>query len=183
MKTCAYFTILSLVLAVAGCGAGADAIDTFSDRRFENTTRQAVFLAAHATMSEYFRVDIADDDSGLIRSVPTIVPATPEDRRLGRRLSSPRQGRKIAEIRIVPLDSIVVVRCGVLVQRSEPTHSLAYAPQRSINDLPNQTPLQESEGRNDQSNFSWSATGYDHKLEREMLAAIAERQASTRDEE
>jgi len=63
------------------------------------------------------------------------------------------------------------------VQRSEPTRSLAYAPQRSIDDLPNQTPLQESEGRSDQSHLTWSAAGYDHKLEREMLAAIAERQA------
>ncbi len=180
MKTCAYFTALSLALAVAGCDAGTGAIDTFSHRRFENTTRQAVFQAAQATMSEYFRVDVADDRTGVIRSVPTIVDATAEDRPLGRRLSSPRQVRKIAEIRIEPLDSIVVVRCGVLVQRSEPTRSLAYAPQRSIDDLPNQTPLQEREGRTDQSNLARSAVGYDHKLEREMLAAIAERQAGTR---
>lgn len=177
MKTCACFTLLSLAPIIAGCSAGADDIDTFSHRRFENTTHQAVFQAARATMSEYFRVDFADDHTGVIRSLPTIVPATAEDRPLGWRLSSPRQVRKIAEIRIEPLDSIIVVRCGVLVQRSEPTRSLAYAPQRSIDDLPNQTPLQESEGRNDQSNLAWSAAGYDHKLEREMLAAIAERQA------
>ncbi|MCZ6655138.1 MAG: hypothetical protein O7D91_19180 [Planctomycetota bacterium] len=177
MKTCAYFTVLSLALAVTGCTADTDAIDTFSHRRFENTTRQAVFQAAEATMSEYFRVDVADHRTGVIRSVPTVVPSTSEDRPLGRRLSSPRQVRKIAEIRIEPLDSIIVVRCGVLVQHSEPTRSLAYAPQRSIDDLPNQTPLQESEGRDDQNNLAWSAAGYDHKLEREMLAAIAERQA------
>ncbi len=177
MKTCVYLTVLSLALAVAGCDAGTESIDTISHRRFENTTRQAVFQAAQSTMSEYFRIDVADDRSGVIRSVPTIVPATSENRPLGRRLSSPRQVRTIAEIRIEPLDSVFVVRCGVLVQRSEPTRSLAYAPQRSIDDLPNQTPLQESEGRDDQSNLAWSAAGYDHKLEREMLAAIAERQA------
>ncbi len=177
MKTCAYFTVLSLTLVITGCNTGTDAIDTFSHRRFENTTRQAVFLAAQATMSEYFRVDVADDSTGVIRSVPTIVPESADDLPLGRRLSSPRQVRKTAEIRIEMLDSIVVVRCGVLVQRSEPTRSLAYAPQRSIDDLPNQTPLQESEGRDDQSTFAWSAAGYDRKLEREMLAAIAERQA------
>ncbi len=177
MKTCAYLIVLSLSLVSDGCNAGTDAIDTFSHRRFENTTRQAVFQAAHATMSEYFRVDVADDRTGIIRSVPTIVPTTADDRPLGRRLSSPRQVRKIAEIRIEPLDSTVIVRCGVLVQRAEPTGSLAYAPQRSIDDLPNQTPLQESEGRDDQTNLAWSAAGYDHKLEREMLAAIAERQA------
>ncbi len=183
MKTCAHFTILSLALAITGCNAGTDAIDTFSHRRFENTTRQAVFQAAQATMREYFRVDVADDRTGVIRSVPTIVTDTFEDRPLGRRLSSPRQVRKTAEIRVELIDSAVVVRCGVLVQRSEPTRSLAYAPQRSIDDLPNQTPLQESEGRDDQSNFSWSAAGYDHKLEREMLAAIAERQAGTQGQE
>ena len=183
MNRCAYFTAISLALASAGCNGGTDVIDTFSHRRFENTTQQAVYLAAQATMSEYFRIELADDDTGVIRSVPTIVPAAAEDRLLGRRLSSPRQVRKIAEIRIEPIDSIIVVRCGVLVQRSEPTRSLAYAPQRSIDDLPNQTPLQESEGRDDQSNLAWSAAGYDHKLEREMLAAIAERQAGTRRQE
>ena len=183
MKSCAYFTVLSLALAIAGCDAGTDSIDTFSYRRFENTTRQAVFQAAQATMSEYFRVDVADDHAGVIRSVPTIVPATSVDRPLGPRLSSPRQVRKIAEIRIETIDAIVVVRCGVLVQSYEPTRSLAYAPQRSIDDLPNQTPLQESEGRDDQSNLAWSAAGYDRKLEREMLAAIAERQAGTQVQE
>ncbi len=181
MTTCAYFTVLTLALALTGCSVGPSSIETTSNRRFENTTQQAVFEAARATMSEYFRVDVADNRTGVIRSVPTIVPATAEDRLLGQRLSSPSQVRKIAEIRIEPLDSSVIVRCGVLVQRSEPTRSLAYAPQRSIDDLPNQTPLQESEGRNDQSNLAWSAAGYDHKLEREMLAAIAERQARPTD--
>ncbi len=177
MKHYSYIASLTLLWLAAGCNESTIAIKTVSHRRFDNAAWQEVYQAAHATMSEYFRIDEADYRSGVIRSIPIIVRAPVEDRLLGKPLSSPRQIRKIAEIRIEPQGSAVVVWCGVMVQRSETVSHLVYAAQRSIDDMPNKTPLQESEGRAEQGNLTWSTSGYDHKLERELLAAIAERRS------
>ena len=182
MKSRTSIAGLSIVLGLAGCAQSALEIQTLSQRRFEVVDSQTLYAAAHATMREYFRIDQADSRTGIIRSVPTIVPAELGVRLLGRPLSSPMQVRKIAEIRIEPLGGGMVVRCGVIVQRSEPTTQLIYASQRTIDDTPNKTPLQETEGRTEQGNVTWSTSGYDHKLERELLAAIAERQAKTQQE-
>ncbi len=173
---------LSIVLGFAACNESVLSIQTLSQHRFEVTDSQTLYDAAHATMREYFRIDQADSRTGIIRSVPTIVPAELGVRPLGRPLSSPMEVRKIAEIRIEPLGGGMVVRCGVLVQRSEFTDRLIYASQRTIDDTPNKTPLQETEGRLEHGNVTWSTTGYDRKLERELLAAIAERQAKTQQE-
>ena len=166
------------LLAPVGCNQPSAEIETLSYRRFDNVDMEKVYEAAHATMSEFFRIEEADPRSGLIRSIPTAVSASFEDRPLGKPLSSPRQERKIAEIRLEEQDGGVIVRCGVVVQRAEATSSLVYSSQRTSDDLPNRTPLQETEGRTVQGNLAWSTTGYDHKLERQLLAAIDERQAA-----
>lgn len=178
MKPLKYLAGTLFLLALSGCNQPSTEIETVSYRRFDNVDMKTIYEAAHATMSEFFRIERADSGSGLIRSIPTAVPASFEGCPLGKPLSSPRQERKIAEIRLEQQDGGVIVRCGVLVQRAEPTTSLAYSSQRTIDDLPNKTPLQETEGRTVQGNLAWSNTGYDHKLERQLLAAIDERQAA-----
>lgn len=179
MKSLVYLTGLVAMLAGSACSEPTIAISKTSVRRFEKAEWSTVYEAAHATMSEYFRIDEADRRTGIIRSVPTIVRASTDDLPLGKPLSSLRNVRKIAEIGVEPQGGTVVVRCGVLVQRAESVSHLAYAPRRTIDDTPNQTPLQESEGRDEVGNLVWNATGYDHKLERELLAAIVERQSPT----
>ena len=167
-----------VLLALSGCHQPSTEIETVSYRFFNNGDMNTLYDAAHATMGEFFRIERADSRAGLIRSAPTAVPASFEHRPLGKPLSSPRQERKIAEIRLEQQDDGVIVRCGVVVQRAEPTISLVYSSQRTIDDLPNKTPLQETEGRTMQGNLAWSTIGYDHKLERQLLAAIDERQAT-----
>lgn len=160
-----------------GFQAGGNA--RFTD--FGSRDVESVYLAARATMREYFRIEVADSKTGLIRSVPTARPFSSEPGASVRRFSSPEQVRRIAEIRIESRGDSIRARCSVVIQRNEAAARRAFASQSSSDDLPGRTPLEETQGMDDDRHRIWTTKGYDHKLEQEMLAALSERVAKQRE--
>jgi len=167
----------ALLLLACGCAADGSSAQSYSKRRIEAFAYREVYDAAEATMREYFRIAQADSRSGVIRSVPVEERTSEVTGPLGQTLSTPRPQRRIAEMRLESQGDAVLLRCGVILQRPERVDHVGYAHRHSSEDTPNQTPLKESQGLDIERDAVWSTTGYDRRLENEMLAAVAERLA------
>ncbi len=174
-----WIIVLPSALAAASCTADGTARQHQS--RVVQGEWPAVFAAAEATLREYFHIEESNPRAGVIRSSPTEEPYSEPPRLLGAAISSPRQQRRIAEIRVRPHGGSVQVECGVKIQRSDMVSKLAYPRRESVDDVPNQTPLQETQGRADGGQVVWSTTAQDHRLEREILAGIEARLAGGTD--
>lgn len=170
-----------VMLAALGMAAGSIGCTTppeqraFSYAQFEGVDRERAYRAAEAAMNEYFRIDEADPRRGVIRSVPSETPASAEAPALGRNFGSPLQRRSIAEFRIDPRSGGVAVGCRVVLQEHDSVAQRAFSDQQGVEDAPNRTPLEENRGAGGEGSNLWGTTGNDRKLERELLAAVAER--------
>jgi len=165
-------------LLLAGCFVGC----TPSTGTFDNYSRifagkgewEKAFGAAQDTMQEYFRLEETDRQRGVIRSLPVLGQAKDST---ALALSSPRRIRRIAEMRLEPQsDGSVLASCCVKIQENSTAEHRVFAQHNSLNDAPNRTPLEESEGFDKETRGGvWTTTGSDKMLEREVLAAFMER--------
>lgn len=166
--------LLAATAGVWGCAEPQEA--DFSYAKFPGAGREAVFAAAQATMQEFYQVDESDPRAGVIRSAPAEVEPEPRPA-LGRTLSSRPQRRSIAEFRVHPAAEAVIVGCRVTLQDNEARTQQAFLDQQGVEEIPNRTPLEEARGADVEGSAFWVTTGTDPKLERQLLAAVAERVA------
>ncbi|MCG3138336.1 MAG: hypothetical protein HJJLKODD_02199 [Phycisphaerae bacterium] len=164
-----------LIWGATGCAAGGLTLSNYTQLHLPDTDRQAAYAAAEASMHEYFRIDEADPQNGLIRSVPTLSEGDTTDRPLGFSVSSPSAVRQIAEIRLVTENEGVVAACQVLNQQRESNQPHGVRQASTRDDVNNQTPLEESRGFEEDGRTTWVTRNRDTRLEREILAAIQER--------
>ncbi len=159
---------------VAGCAEPRAEILPYSRHTFESVSRETAFDAAQATMNEYFRVDEADSARGIIRSCP--VYENPAAQGLvGRSLSSSVSEMRVAELRVQQEGNGIQAECLVRVYRNSAAQQQPFVAQATADDTPAQTPIQETQGFEPDGRENWSSAGFDHKLERQMLASLAER--------
>ena len=158
-----------------GCQQTTFSLTNYTQVRFEDRAWTDVYQAARQTMNEYFRIDQAVTEQGLIRSVPTLDVGNTSERPLGFSLSSPPTIRKIAEFRIIDEGRAVIAACNIIEQRQDTAQEQTFYRQHGSDDRPSQTPLEENQGLAETSQATWTTTGYDRRLEKEMLAALAER--------
>ncbi len=175
MRSYSHAWTASLLISTCGCTSPGVSIRAHTHTQFADVSWQEALEAAEQTMREFFRIEEIDHESGVIRAVPSI--ETPASRRtiIGPIISSPWRVRRVVELRIELEDGGVWAICRVLVQRHDAVATRVHLQQTSIHDVPNQTPLEESQGFGESTGRGWITTGRDNRLERTVLAALAER--------
>jgi len=163
------FRLSSVCLLVAGLCSGNLACSqaeydrpggTFRVQHLGQADWQQAFAAAVGAISEHFRVISADSDSGIIRCEPA------EFTRGGLRM------RRIAQLQLRRADQEVIAACQVRIQRHATAGARSWSEQRSAEDLPTATPIQEEAGLTPQQREYWADEGRDYQLERQILARL-----------
>ena len=161
MKKTLFVLVASSVLFTVGCQG-----QRFRSEPLGEVDYAEAFRAGKTVLSQYFSIASADAESGEIVSRPKAVDAA-KDRLLG---SSP--ARKVARIRIRQKGDVVFADVRVDIQRQDVDAFRQMQPITVDNDVPNQTPADESAADTAKQNQAWQRTGRDHRLENTILADL-----------
>ena len=146
-------------------------------RRLPSTAYAAAFQAAEAALREYdFRIDKMDRSAGVLVSRPSEKVIQGGTGKIGDEvLRSPNRVRRVAEIGIVREGDGVSARCKVLMERLDTGDYRAFRRERGGGDVPVETPIEEDGGTVGDQRETWTFVRRDLTLERQLLAAVAER--------
>lgn len=164
----------SPMLLFCGCNTFGTVPQGSAHAIFAELGPSDAFEAARGIIGESFQITEADREAGVIRAVTTGKSPTPRESILPPWISSPHEIRSLAEVDIESRETGVWVSCRVLTQRRLDTSSRLYLLNFSAEDLPNQTPLEESAGLSGGYWTTWATIGRDRHLESAILVALRE---------
>jgi len=155
-----------ILLAAAGLAllAGCSASLPGTSRSLGEVDYAAAFAAGREVMAQYFSVESADPDKGVIRSRPKAVDAPPE------RLVGASPARQVATMRIRKEGGAVVAHATVDVQRMG--SEILRQPRPGADDydsVPNKTPAEVDAATTVAQNESWRTVRHATDVERKML--------------
>ena len=128
---------------------------------------EAAFATAREVMAQYFSIESADPQTGVIRSRPKPIRAR-ADRLLG---GSP--ARQVATMRLRRDGRQVVAHLAVAVQRpGSAAHRQMRMNADNYSSVPNQTPAQVEAATTPDQNESWRTDKYDRVMEQKILTQI-----------
>jgi hypothetical protein len=165
----------------SGCAAPGSVTSSratnYHIRRLPSTEFEVAFKAAEAALREYqFRIERNDRSAGVIVSRPSEEVVQGGTGKIGDEvLRSPNRVRRIAEIGIVRAGDGVSARCKVLMERLDTGDYRAFRRDRGGGDVPAETPIEEDGGTEGDQRETWTFVRRDLTLERQLLAAVAER--------
>jgi len=163
---CVTVLLAAGLAGIVSCGAGCSQYEPFPGgayrvRSLGKCDWHQAFAAAVSAVSEHFRIDVADEDTGLVKSEPS------EFTQDGRRM------RRCATVRLRRQDGQVVVACRVQIQRLATASARAWARQRSAEDSPFAMQPDEDIALTAEQSEYWADVGRDYALERQILTQIA----------
>lgn len=150
-------------------------------RRLPAAEFDAAFDAGLAALREYdFRIDQSSRSAGVIVSRPSEKTIRGGTGRIGDEvLRSSNRVRRIAEIGIVRAGEGISARCKVLMERLDTGDYRAFRRERAGSDIPAETPIEVDGGTVGDQREVWTFVRRDLNLERQLLAALAERVSGT----
>jgi hypothetical protein len=167
--------LLGLAGLLCGCNAPGNTLEAASRTELPSRSWPEIMDAAERTMREFFTVDTVDPASGLIRALPATTVSERPASAFGPELSSPAEIRRLAELQVSGQGGAVVAACRILIQRNQETEARPFLQQATSDEIPNQTPLEESRGLQAVPGVAWTTVGRDQQLEQAVLAALHER--------
>lgn len=137
---------------------------------------ESAFDAAKFAVSQWFAIDRAEPQDGLI----TTFPAEFEERGgTGRfrdaAIRFPNRMRRKAIVRISQTGDHASVDCVVIRERLDTSDYRVFALNRQFDDVNNQTPIQEDAATSARQNEVWTEVGRDRGMERQILNVVREK--------
>lgn len=164
-----------IVAILTGCTQIETSPVLFQRHRFETVGYDDVFRAAERAVSERFRVELADTETGVIRAVPASIHLDPTGTRvLSKALGSSTEGRELVEVLVQRKGSSVEILCRVLRQELETERFRVMDRERGVDDQATDTPAARYAGTTPEQNAVWVTRSRDREMERSLLASIRE---------
>jgi hypothetical protein len=159
----------------AGCQPFESPDVVYQRQRLVNVSYQAAFEAAERALGERFGIARSDSGTGVLDSRPREAQAESAGTRIiSDALGTGRQGRRIADMRVVRDGAFVDVFCRVRVQELETEQFRVLERQRGAYDQPSGTPAEREAGTTTEQNAVWVTRSRDREMERSILEAVAE---------
>ncbi len=180
-------TALMLLFVTAGCEGPAAGTNVFtshsstdlSSRRIRGVTLPTVRDVAERTFRQYFHVDAEASSQDLWVSEPQEVSREEPGRLRAVIRGSDNRHRRLAGLRLVEENGVVLVQCLIRVQRLDTTERAAFARDRG-DDRPTDTPIDRPGAGSTRGREEWVDVRRDRQMEREVLDAIERELSLTR---
>lgn len=174
---------LASCTALAGFGC-ADPMDSMggSQRagggrqlRLANVSVDRAFEAGTYAMQQWFRGVDPRPSGGLIRGLATEYTQSGGTERIRDVIGFPNRMRRRGTLSIQALGDGCRLICRVDRERLDTSDHRIFRQQRSINDLPNQTPIERDAGLTASQEQAWTSLPRDRALEQDILELIRSR--------
>ena len=134
-------------------------------------------------MQQWFRGVDPRPSCGLIRGLATEYTQSGGTERIRDVIGFPNRMRRRGTLSIQPLGDGCRLICRVDRERLDTSDHRIFRQQRSINDLPNQTPIERDAGLTASQEQAWTSLPRDRALEQDILELIRSRTGSSSPEE
>jgi hypothetical protein len=152
-------------------------------QRLGGVAKAAAYDQAKVTLREFnFRIAEENSERGLIRSAPnaeTIAGGTGRIR--DQTVNYPNRIRRTATLEVIARGDSVELLCKVLVERLDTSDHQVFRREHGTGDVPTDTPIQEEGGVTSRQNEVWTLVRRDRQMERQIMAAWAERLGGSRE--
>ena len=163
---------LVMALAIAALLAGCSEPVPQTPRDLGMVSQSRAFGEAREVLSQYFSVESADADSGVILS--RWRPVEPE--RGDRVVSSRMDSREQATMKFRNQDGRLVANLSIPVQRLITSSMRQFSPRGdTYSSVPDQTPADVDAATTPDQNDTWRTVRYNHVLERQILDELYRR--------
>jgi len=137
---------------------------------------ESAFDAAKFAVSQWFPIELAQPQDGLI----TTHPVEFEERGgTGRfrdaALNFPNRMRRKAIVRVTQTGNQASVDCVVIKERLDTPDYRVFAMNREFDDVNNQTPIENEAATSSRQNEVWTEVGRDHSMERQILNVVRDK--------
>lgn len=164
-----------LTVMAAGCAEMKPTGLNYHVLRLSGAPEAAVFDAAERALGEHFTIRRRDRAAGVLEGAPLEGVGAGGGGRLGDYVAMPRRERRIAEMRVEESGKVVKVFCKVLVQEYDTQAHEMFGKERSLHDLPTDTPAYREAATTTEQNAVWRTKHRDRGLETAILEALRER--------
>jgi hypothetical protein len=128
------------------------------------------FAQGRQVMQQYFQLDRADPDKGVITTKPKPIGERPA------RLLGKSSARKRATMTLLREGPEIVAYVSVPIEQRSTTETFPKMPQNEpYSSVPNQSPAYEEAATTPQQNELWRINSYDHRLEESILDDLYKR--------
>jgi len=159
--------ISAIVLAGCVLPAGCNLPSPGTTRVLGDVDYASAFAAATKTMGRHFSILSADPNTGEITCRPKKVQVK------GERLLGGSPARQIATLHLRRDNGMVRAQVSVELQREgSAIRSTAGSYQENYDEVPNQTPAEDTAATTAKQNETWQTDRYDHAMERKVLDEI-----------
>ncbi len=181
---------LATCTALGGFGC-ADPVDSMggSQRagggrqlRLANVSVDRAFEAGTYAMQQWFRGVDPRPSGGLIRGLATEYTQSGGTERIRDVIGFPNRMRRRGTLSIQALGDGCRLICRVDRERLDTSDHRIFRQQRSINDLPNQTPIERDAGLTASQEQAWTSLPRDRALEQDILELIRSRTGASSQE-
>jgi len=164
-----------LAMAGIGCEAPGGASAKASARYFANISQhQALALAERALRQYDFRIEERNESAGRIRTYPLESTMVGGTGRLRDAVNYKNRVRRIAELRVLPVQQGVRVTCRVRLQRWDTGDYTTFGREHLVSDMPTETPIDRGDGMLASQKEAWTDVRDDRELQRRILETLAE---------
>jgi len=171
---CRTFAVLCLV-AIAGCSTSVPTTQTFAIRHLQAGREDILVVAQRVLLDMGFSIANHDEISGVITTQPEF-----SDAPSGARLGTPREQRRIIEIRAAETSSGANVYCRAVIEELITAIYQFQAADQRMSDS-GDTPIDRDAATTREQNSVWRMVRRDTLLERNILAEVERRLISTDD--
>ncbi len=158
-----------IFIMAAGLLAGCAAATPGRSRELGDVVYGNAFAAARDVVSQYYSIESADPDKGIIKSRPLGV-----DEKGERILGGNSPARQLATLTLRRKNGQIVAHASVAVQRqgSAMLRQMRTTSGEDYSSVPNQTPAEIEAATTPEQNESWITQRYAHDVENKILDDI-----------
>lgn len=151
-------------ILLAGCGGARPG----TSRPLGEVSYELAFSSARDVVAQYFPVERADAEKGVIRSRPRPVEATPEGL-----LGGADPARKVATLHLGRENGQIIAHLAIAEQRQRAEeYRQMSAPAQNYDSVPNKSPAEMGAETVGPQREVWRTQRYDKALERRILAEL-----------
>ena len=166
-----YYLLISIMLCVFAAGCTEPSAGT--SRQLGNVEYELAFAEAKEVLSQYFSIQSADPDTGIINCRPGTVQLG------GERLLGGSDARHLAKMRLRRVQGVVVSHLSIAIQRQGRegygVSSFRSPSEENYRGVPDLTPAQTQGATTSDQNAIWQTQRQDKSLEIQILAELMER--------
>ncbi len=174
-------TLLAVTLFVAGCESSeirrTDIPRTdWSRESVPAAPKESAFDAAKYAVSQWFTIELAQPQDGLITTYPVEYTERGGTGRFRDPvLKYPNRMRRKAIVRVNQAGEQASIDCVVITERLDTSDYRVFAQNRQFDDVNNQTPIQGDAATSARQNEVWTEVGRDRGIERQILNVARDR--------